>query len=476
MEQVNDTEPSDSENETDEPNDQNVVWADSDDGLEFSEGISWQQATGSLIIVVIGAGVMALPQLPMKGGLLLSFITMYICGHAITESGVAFWKGVMANNLNSDKKIISYEDFGRQGCGDKGETAVTICMLIYYVGVVSGFMVLISDAVHHLTGVFTPQRWNLYMFPVFALVAMLPNVTAVAKAVPLAVASVLGLCLLIVGKSFMDGQYWQHWPDAEEPPVLHRMWPQGFLPFGTVVATMFGAFGVNGNVPTILCEMRDQTEFKFAFRTAMLAVGLIYALVMGCGYYGYGEFMQPDIIKSMASSPADKHEAFHVKYDEWTGPKAKVVEDIASALLFVKLMIALPLNMMVIFYSFQTLKYTKDYVPAGSAANKAMRIVVVAIAELIAQCIPNFGNLFAVVCSLAGPMLQVIFPLMFSSRIRAQFRGKPSSGLRRFMHGLIYVLAAFTLTVGLYSSVLSMMDQKDVVVDGASTPPGNATV
>lgn len=450
----------------DVPRDQDLVWADSDNGLDFTEGITWQQATGSLIIVVIGAGIMALPILPMKGGLVLSFVVMYICGHAITESGVALWKGVMANNLNSDKKIVSYEDFGRVGCGDKGETAVTVFVLIYFIGVTSGFMVLIADAVHHLAGVSTPQMWNLYLCPLFALIAMLPNVTAVAKAVPLAVVSVIALCLLIIFKSFMDGQYWQHWPDTEEPPALHRTWPQGFLPFGVVVATMFGAFGVIGNVPAILCEMRDQTEFKFAFRTAMLTVGVIYALVMGCGYYGYGEFMQDDIIKSMASSPATKYEAFHVKYDQWTGPKAKVVETIAAALLFVKLIIALPLNMMVVFYSFQTLKYTKDYVPAGSWANKAMRLTVVVIAEFIAQCIPNFGNLFAVVCSLAGPMLQVIFPLIFSSRIRAQFHGKPSSSLRRSMHGLIYVVGVFTLTVGFYSSVMALMPKKDVVEAG----------
>lgn len=475
MEQVNDTVPSGSGDETDEPRDQDLVWADSDNGLDFTEGISWQQATGSFIVVVIGAGVMALPQLPMKGGLCLSCVTLYICGHAITESGVALWKGVMANNLNSaqkgGKKIVSYEDFGRQGCGEKGEIAVTICVFIYFVGCSSGYMVLIADSVHHLTGVFTPQRWNLYMFPVFALIALLPNVTAIAKLVPLAVASVLGLCLLIIGKSVIDGQNWQHWPDAEDPPVLHRMWPTGFLPFGTVVATMFGAFGVNGSVPAILCEMRDPTEFKFAFRTAMLVVGLIYVLVLGCGYYGYGEFMQPDIIKSMASSPADKHEAFHVKYDEWTGPKAKVVETVASAFLFVKLIIALPLNLMAVFYSFQTLKCTKKYVPAGSISNKAMRIIIVAVAELMGQCIPNFGELFAVVCSLAGPMLQIMFPLIFSSRIRAHFGGKPSSGLRRFMHGLIYILAVFTITIGFYSSVMQLFHKKAV----AGTSPLKGT-
>ena len=37
---------------------------------------------------------------------------------------------------------------------------------------------------------------------------------------------------------------------------------------GRVVASMFGAFSVNGNVPSILCEMKDPMEFPFAYKTA----------------------------------------------------------------------------------------------------------------------------------------------------------------------------------------------------------------
>eukprot|EP00972_Heterocapsa_arctica_P013722 2024425-Heterocapsa_arctica.AAC.1 len=65
---------------------------------------------------------------------------------------------------------------------------------------------------------------------------------------------------------------------------------------GTVVASLFGAFSVNGSVPCVLCEMQDPSEFPFAYRTAMMVVFGIYMCVMCCGYYGYGEFMQPDLL------------------------------------------------------------------------------------------------------------------------------------------------------------------------------------
>ena len=40
------------------------------------------------------------------------------------------------------------------------------------------------------------------------------------------------------------------------------------MAMGRVVASMFGAFSVNGNVPSILCEMKDPMEFPFAYKTA----------------------------------------------------------------------------------------------------------------------------------------------------------------------------------------------------------------
>ena len=34
----------------------------------------------------------------------------------------------------------------------------------------------------------------------------------------------------------------------------------------------------------------------------------VYLAVMCCGYYGYGEFMQPDIVKSFSSFPATEEQ------------------------------------------------------------------------------------------------------------------------------------------------------------------------
>jgi len=436
---------------------------DSKAELSVSRGITWWEATGSLVIVVIGAGVMALPLQPHSGGVVPSFLAMALCGYAITESGMALWKGFMTNNLNSEKKIISYEDFGRKALGDTGELLVGFMLIFYFLGVASGFLVLIAESLAHLTGVLEPTQWVFIISPGIAVLALLPNVTAIARLVPLAVVSVFGLCFLIIGKSLLDSQRWHEWTDIDlVGHPLHKQMPDTFMDLGTVVASLFGAFGANGNVPTILCEMQDQAQFPFAYRTAMVIVASIYALVMGCGYYAYGEFMQRDIVDSLESFPANANEAFNVPFDEWTGAKAEVLPYIASSFLLVKLVIALPLNLMVIFNTFQTVKYTENILPVGSWNNRIMRISTVAVAVFISTMIPDFSTLFAFACSILGPLLQCVCPLLFSFLIRKKFDAKMSSPLRRVIHMLITLLSIFTITIGFWESLQDILHPADV--------------
>jgi len=436
--------------------------------LSAKPGLEWWQAMFSLVLVVIGAGVMALPNLPRKGGLWLSIILMVLCGCTITESGIAMWKGIMAANQKSSGEkgllVQSYEDFGRAAFGTAGEGIVVVILALYFTGICASFATLIADSCAHLDVIFhgssapwlSSQGWLVAMFPLFAGMALLPNVTAVAKMVPLAIVSILGLCAIIVVKSAMDSQQWQQWPDLV-PGSLHRAWPESASGVGIVVASLFGAFGVNGNVPSVLCEMKDPMQFPLAFKSAMGIIGVIYMCVMLTGYYGYGEFLQGDLIASLTSFPGSAHEALHVPYTEWTGPKAPVLDAVMSSLLFVKLVIGFPLNMMVIFYSFQTFHGTRDKVPPGSMANKAMRLATVFLSILLAQMIPNFGQLFALVCAVFGPLLQCIMPLLFGYQIRMTTGSGVSSWRRRVFHAGMVGIALYTLTIGTGSSVQDIL-------------------
>lgn len=444
-------------------------WDSDDDIFSVKPGLEWWQASGSLVVVVIGVGIMALPNLPNKGGLYLTVLLLFACCGTITESGMSMWKGVMSANASAGKSadksgiVTSYEDFGRKAFGYAGESMVVAIQSCYFLGTLASFTVLIAEACHHLDGVAHPSGewmssggWMLALYPLFACLAMLPNLTAVARLVPLAVASIFALCFIIVVKSALDAQRWQDWQQPM-PLSLHRAWPDTYSNVGVVAASLFGAFGVVGNVPSVLCEMREPMHFPFAFKVAMGAIAVIYMAVMCTGYYGYGTFMQPDIVKSLTSFPGNENEAFYVPFDKWTGPKAMALEVGISCLILGKLIIGFPLNLMVIVYSFQTFQSTKAYVMPKSWGNILMRLAIPALAMLIAKLVPNFNELFGLVFALFGPPLQCFCPLFFGYKIRQALGSGRSSYYRRTFHVFMLVVAAFAMVVGTCTSVSDIL-------------------
>merc|ERR550539_196442 len=203
--------------------------------------------------------------------------------------------------------------------------------------------------------------------------------------------------------------------------------------------------------------MKEPAHFPFAFKLAMAAIGTIYMFVMCGGYYGYGEFLQSDLIASLTAFPANAQEAFSSP-TEWTGPVAPMLNVVISCLLFVKLLIGLPLIMMVIFHSFQTFQYTRDVLPVGSLPNRVMRLVVACCAVLSAQTVSNFNQLFALVCAVFFPLMQCILPIFFSYKIREACGAPASSWLRRVLHAFMIMLALLTLTIGTHGSVSDILE------------------
>merc|ERR1712199_95139 len=65
-----------------------------------------------------------------------------------------------------------------------------------------------------------------------------------------------------------------------------------------------------GTVPCIRGNMQRPEKFLPVFRTSMGFVCLAYLAVMLAGYWGYGNFVQDNVVQSMMFSPAGPHEAF----------------------------------------------------------------------------------------------------------------------------------------------------------------------
>lgn len=163
--------------------------------------------------------------------------------------------------------------------------------------------------------------------------------------------------------------------------------------------------------------------------------------------------MQADITLSLVKAPATGMEAWTLRYNQWTGVRTPYLESVISTLLTVKLLIVIPLILMAVFYSFQTMEATAKAVPPGSFSNKVMRVSIVAIAVFIGYVVHDFGKLFSLVAALCLPSLTFIYPIVLNAKVSKMYDANAQSWPRKLWHFVLILVALLTLTFGTYESL-----------------------
>ena len=159
--------------------------------------ISTVEAFVNLVKVIIGAGILVLPQLPQRSGFVLAALLLVISGLAVQESSIQLWKALMAANVNANDeksaKVTTYEALAETALGLWGRIFTVAVVNIFLLGVCSAYAALIGMQLHKLTGVFDQRIWLLIASPIFVILALLPNLSVLSKFVPL---GMLAACLM----------------------------------------------------------------------------------------------------------------------------------------------------------------------------------------------------------------------------------------------------------------------------------------
>eukprot|EP00439_Symbiodinium_sp_Y106_P009380 s6549_g1.t1 len=128
--------------------------------------------------------------------------------------------------------------------------------------------------------------------------------------------------------------------------------------------------------------MKQPEQFPRALYAANLTSGALYLAVMLAGYYGYGAFINQDIVESMTYSPANLDEAFSgMKASQWTGEKSFWVPPVVSSLVLINIVLSSCCSTGLAFAS---------HIKPGSWANRFMRVTLVTSTIIIALCVPRF--------------------------------------------------------------------------------------
>lgn len=425
------------------------------------KGISQREATFSFITAIIGAGIMALPQMPARAGLYPCIIFTILSVVAVAESSGAYFKGYMAWTMThkNGNDLATFEDFGKAAFGRAGAWLVRSMQIGWFLGVCSGYVILMSKQLMFISGSdWSNQKWIFVLSPVLWFLCMMRDLSALASLMPVGAIAAVCSCTFLIMQANNDQNVWANWT-PEQQAAIHSYWPpDGLMPLGSSVAKLLGAFGVMGNVPPVLDEMRSKRRLPQALRTALFAVLVLYGLIIVNGYWCYGNFIQGNIIVSMSKSPGNFDEAFNLPPEQWTGRETRMLAMMMSWCVLINLAMSYPLLMLCVFASVQGMSCSQPALKAGSIGNYIMRSSFVAITVFIGLSVPNFGIVFSLFASVCGPVQGIFIPIIFGARIRCKVGAKGSSAFRWFIHGLILLLGLFTLIVGLTDSIKGLTD------------------
>lgn len=436
-----------------------------DEDKPLDHGISARAATSTLTAAIIGAGVMALAALPKAGGYYLSLFLMTVGCAATMEAGSGYFKGVMAHNMyhkdDPSKQISTYEDFAFHAIGPKGPPLIQTFIIIWFFGCSCGYYILMAN---NMRALFMPlwdasyQTWVCIMVVPLGFLCMLRDMSAISKLMPVATGAAILSCVLIMAKSTQDVNYWHDWPE-EDIAQIHNLFPSGgIMPIGSLLATLFGAFGSIPCCPPILDEMKQQRKFMRSLRSALSLCFGMYLGVMVLGYNGYGNFILPNIADSMMYHPANLTEALFNPgpdgFREWTGRQSQAfVTSGFTACVLINLVLSYPLLMVTMFISIASAPWTKGKMPPGSNKNYVLRVSMVLGTFIVALFIQDFGTLFGLFASLCAPLLNQVFPLWFGHLLRKNVKAKGSGCFRLIWHGIIYLMSVFAMIFGCIDSV-----------------------
>lgn len=410
--------------------------------------VSTVEAFVNLVKVIIGAGILVLPQLPQRSGFVLAALLLVISGLAVQESSIQLWKALMAANVNANDeksaKVTTYEALAETALGLWGRIFTVAVVNIFLLGVCSAYAALIGMQLHKLTGIFDQRIWLLIASPIFVILALLPNLSVLSKFVPLGMLAACLMAAMVVWRALEDAGTWRSWDQD-----VHHLWPTSFAPLGSALATCVGAFTLIPMVPPIVRDMYKPESFSWALNAALLTCGILYLGVMLCGYYGYGSFISEDIVESMSRSPNSWEEAMSQPIADWTGVQRLWIRVFMSILILVNITLSMPLLAMAVFYSIES--FDSNYVVPGSWSNWIMRTGIIAGIVAVAWAVPRFTVVFGFFSSLAAPCVSLILPLVIAGCVLGK-----AKCWRRTYHGVLVLIAVSSMFSGMYTSVMDV--------------------
>jgi hypothetical protein len=197
----------------------------------------------------------------------------------------------------------------------------------------------------------------------------------------------------------------------------------------------------------------------------MIVFGM-YLAVMLLGYWGYGNFVQHNVVDSMMFPPRTPEEALYnqgpeARENSGINPIGVLMAVLVTTYLFLgfSLFFKCVAGMMKNLLGGRENSSLNRLYKEGTRENNVLRGVMVVIVVMVGLAVPHFRDLMAIMSSVCCSCNNVFFPLLFACLLEKESAGTRFSTGRRIAHLAIFVLGLFCFSLGLWSSLSNLLQE-----------------
>ena len=386
----------------------------------------------SYVCVTVGAGIISLPLAVAEAGwfgVFLVALTSVICVQT------ANWL-IECMHPSPNVTLCTYEDIGVAAMGRAGKIIVAVVLNITLFGVCCIFLIIAGGNLFSLTSL----SLHVWVFILGAVLIPISWLKTVKEIRPLAFFGLFA-SLLVGGVVILKGL--QTYATSSSPStVTHSLLRLSGLSTCTNIVVF--ALGAHSVIPNQVNEMQHaRRDYKKFTAYAYILIACVYCTVAACGYAGYGESVQDNVLISIDSPTADH--------------KTHVLTQIARLFISLHVIVAypLPLNPVSLFVEEQlgvlALSPSAQLLP-----RLVLRSTLVLSTVFIASVVPYFGSILSLVSALSVIATAFVLPPIFYYLL---FRAQREFGYVE-MGKLVVILALglLSLVIGLYYAVTGLVD------------------
>ncbi|XP_052089874.1 uncharacterized protein LOC127726532 [Mytilus californianus] len=336
---------------------------------------------------IAGSGVLALPKAVDSSGW-IGLVLIVVCAIASAYTGAILgraWLIVQSRNPQYQSHVVDpYPIIGEQAFGKFGRYLVSFSINFTLFGVSVVFLILAAENLQDLISHATKEVSFCYFIIILAVVLMPVVCLGTPKDFwPIAVGATLatGLaCILLLARIIQD-------KDKHGTTVEHSK--QEFTSFFTAFGTIVFAFGGHPAFPTFQADMRNKADFKWAVLLGYMIVLAMYLPTSTSAFFIYGNTVKDNILLTTTD-----------------GPITYIVQTLITLhLLF---------GFVIVINPFCQEIESKFGVPTEFTWKRCVaRPVMVLCALFVAESIPRFGAILALVGGSTTTLLAYICPSVF---------------------------------------------------------------